>query len=176
MTTFNTLSVRWHTKAITSLQQKLAPKRTGTHWQDCKTECIQPDAEWPSVEARLLFTLICQWVCLTHPSQSLNHTCTTRHPLSLWSPPLLLPLSKNTGCMVLLELWLSCMWHDLKATAHMQWTFSCPLSKQPHLWKVRFTALCAHLMFKIPWPVIKSPLMLICKRMWSEVPEETLIH
>lgn len=101
--TFNTLSVRWRTKAITSLQQKLALKRTGTHWQDCKTECIQPDAEWPSVEACLLFTLICQWDCLTHPSVSQSHMHKNTPSVSLyfWSPPLLLPLCKNTGCMVL---------------------------------------------------------------------------
>lgn len=139
-------------------QQKLALKRTVTHWQDEKradwVECIQADAEWPSVEVCLLFTLICQWNHLTHPSASpnlcLSITRTHKHTLclsvSLISPPLFCKVQRRKAHSWSHQLWLTCSHtHDMlqihKATVHMQWTFPWAVSKQPHASKVRFTVL-----------------------------------
>lgn len=91
-------------------------------------------------------------------SVALSHTRTKTHPLSLCMfdlHPHFCPSVKTqagwrweekhtVGCTWVMTPVFTYMWHALKATAHMQWSFPHPPSKQPNLWKVRFTALlCA---------------------------------
>lgn len=104
--------------------------------------------------ANEIVSLIPLWVPI---SVSQSHACTNTPSVSLylWSSPSLLPLCKNTGCIVLRRkahsrfypsyyshayIHATCS-QSHKATAHMQRTFPCPPSKQPHGWKIRFAAL-----------------------------------